>query len=85
MAYVGVQQTTVAWLSSIIFSRAGVDGNPGLNARFDVQVRAAGSLLLSHVRRGRRAVLDGHGRIVERIRRCWPRVRRWAWGSSWPG
>ena len=32
---------------------------------FDVQVRAAGSLLLSHVRRGRRAVLVINGRQAE--------------------
>jgi hypothetical protein len=36
---------------------------------FDVQVRAAGSLLLAHARRGRRAVLvvNGAQRIVQRV------------------
>jgi uncharacterized protein (DUF58 family) len=40
-----------------------LDADPGavVGQSFDVQVRAAGSLLLSHVRRGRRAVLVVNG------------------------
>jgi len=44
-----------------------LDADPGavVGESFDVQVRAAGSLLLSHVRRGRRAVLVVNGARAE--------------------
>jgi uncharacterized protein (DUF58 family) len=44
-----------------------LDADPGavVGGSFDLQVRAAGSLLLSHVRRGRRAVLAINGSVPE--------------------
>jgi uncharacterized protein (DUF58 family) len=47
-----------------------LDGESGVDAdRFDMQVRAAGSLLLAQVRRGRRAVLvvNGAQRTTQRV------------------
>ena len=50
---------------AVVLDASGASAGEPPDSSFDVQVRAAGSILQAHVRRGRRAVLVVNGPVVE--------------------